>query len=105
MSAPGMAAGATPGIGEPERGKVLFMAKGCTICHAIPGEIPGGGSAPVLRGVASRPQIAGRIDNTPDNLWHFLENPQRMKPGTGMPRAPLTGPEIDDLVAYLQTLK
>ena len=52
-----------------------------------------------------RPRIAAAVPNTPENLWRWLENPQRTKPGTLMPRTPLTAQELDDLVAYLESLK
>ena len=104
VSAPGLAAEATPGIGDAARGKALFSSKGCQGCHRISGEIAGGMNGPDLKGLPSRPTIAGAVPNTPENLWHFIENPQRSKPGTRMPRPALSGPELDDLVAYLQTL-
>jgi cytochrome c1 len=58
-----------------------------------------------MRGFGSRPRIAAAVPNTPENLWYWLENPQRTKPGTQMPRTPLTAQELDDLVAYLESLK
>ena len=98
-------ANATPGIGDAARGRALFTSKVCAGCHAVSGQITGGATGPDLRGFASRPRIAGVVDNTPENLWRWLENPQRMKPGTLMPRTPATAQELDDLVAYLQTLQ
>jgi cytochrome c oxidase subunit 2 len=101
----GEAPDATPGIGDAARGKTLFTGKGCHGCHRVSGEISGSSTGPDLKGLASRPTIAGAIPNDPENLWRFLQNPQRSKPGTAMPRMPLTAPEIDDLVAYLETLR
>jgi cytochrome c2 len=101
----GPAADATPGIGDAARGKALFTGKGCHGCHRISGEVAGSSTGPDLKGLASRPTLAGTLPNNPENLWWFIQNPQRMKPGTAMPRMPLAGPEIDDLVAYLETLK
>jgi cytochrome c1 len=96
---------ATPGIGDAARGKAVFTAKVCIGCHQVSGEIAGGTTGPDLRGFGSRPRIAATVENTPDNLWHWLENPQRMKPGTLMPRTPVTAQELDDLVAYLESLQ
>ena len=96
---------ATPGIGDPTRGKALFTAKACIGCHQVRGEIAGGLTGPELLGFASRPTIAGTIPNTPENVWRWLENPARLKPGTLMVRTPLSPQELDDLVAYLQTLQ
>jgi cytochrome c oxidase subunit 2 len=99
------AADATPGIGDAARGKVLFTARGCNGCHRVSGEIAGSTTGPDLQGFASRPTIAGTVPNNPENVWRFIQNPQRVKPGTQMPRMPVSGGEIDDLVAYLETLK
>ena len=96
---------ATPGVGDPARGKTVFTAKVCIGCHQVSGEITGGTTGPDLRGFGSRSRIAAAVPNTPDNLWHWLENPQRTKPGTLMPRTPLTAQELDDLVAYLESLQ
>jgi cytochrome c1 len=96
---------ATPGIGDATRGKAVFTAKVCIGCHQVSGEIAGGTTGPDLRGFGSRPRIAAAVPNTPENLWHWLENPQRTKPGTLMPRTPLPAEELDDLVAYLESLK
>lgn len=104
-AAEGPAANATPGIGDAARGRALFTAKACQGCHRVSGEIDGSTTGPDLKGFASRPTIALAATNTPEHLWQFLENPQRVKPGTRMPRLPLTGPELDDLVAYLETLR
>jgi cytochrome c1 len=96
---------ATPGVGDAARGKNVFTAKVCIGCHQVSGEIAGGMTGPDLRGFGSRPRIAAVVPNTPENLWHWLENPQRTKPGTLMPRTPLTAEELDDLVAYQESLK
>jgi cytochrome c oxidase subunit 2 len=103
--AAGPASDATPGIGDAERGKRLFAARGCVGCHAVAGEFAGGASGPELRRALRQPTIAGGQPNTPETLWRYLENPQKVKPGTAMPRLPLSAQELDDLVAYLQTLR
>ncbi len=107
--APGASVGpppdATPGIGDAASGRALFTTKACNGCHRISGEMDGGTVGPDLRGFASRPTIAGAVPNTPDNVWRWLADPPRLKPGTAMPRLPLTAQNLDDLVAYLETLK
>jgi cytochrome c1 len=96
---------ATPGVGDAASGKALFSAKACNGCHRVAGEIDGGVTGPDLKGFASRPTIAGTVPNTSENVWRWLADPQRLKPGTSMPRLPLTAANLDDLTAYLETLK
>ena len=96
---------ATPGVGDVADGKALFSAKACNGCHRVSGEIDGGVTGPDLKGFASRPTIMGSVPNTPENVWRWLADPQRVKPGTAMPRMPLTAQNLDDLTAYLETLK
>jgi cytochrome c1 len=100
-----LAPDATPGVGDPAAGKALFTAKACNGCHRVSGEINGGVTGPDLKGFASRPTIAGAVPNTPENVWRWLADPPRLKPGTPMPRIPLTAQNLDDLTAYLETLK
>jgi len=96
---------ATPGVGNAATGKALFTAKACNGCHRVSGEIDGGVTGPDLKGFATRPTIAGAVPNTPDNVWRWLADPPRLKPGTAMPRLPLTAQNLDDLTAYLETLR
>jgi cytochrome c oxidase subunit 2 len=95
---------ATPGLGDAANGKALFSAKACNGCHRVSGEINGGVTGPDLKGFAGRPTIMGAVPNTPENVWRWLADPQRLKPGTAMPRIPLTAQNLDDLTAYLETL-
>lgn len=96
---------AMPGIGDAAHGKALFTAKACNGCHGITGLIDGGSTGPNLWSFSTRERIAGTIPNTPENVWKWLANPQAMKPGTPMPRLPLTAQDLDDLTAFLETLK
>jgi cytochrome c1 len=50
------------------------------------------------------------FDNTPENLRRWVDNPSAMKPmrpedGTGMPDQGLSAEELDQVVAYLETLE
>ena len=93
-----------------DRGKQLVTEKGCIACHVIK-SVPGavGTIGPALDGVgdpAARPKIAGGLlDNTPDNLKKWLANPPAIKPGTLMPNLSLSANEMDNLIAFLETLK
>ncbi len=92
--------------GNAQVGRELFINKGCIACHQVRGE--GGTTGPALDGIGSRarrPTLAGSLDNTPENLWRWITNPQLVKPGTPMSPQPLSPQEAADLVAYLRTLQ
>jgi cytochrome c oxidase subunit 2 len=48
---------------------------------------------------------SGVVKNTPENLRTWIKEPDRFKPGVLMPAMNLNDQEIDQLVAYLVTLK
>ncbi len=53
-----------------------------------------------------RPTIAaGVLDNTPENLARWLRDPPSVKPGSKMPKLPLTEQDISALVSYMQSLR
>jgi cytochrome c oxidase subunit 2 len=55
--------------------------------------------------VASRTTIAsGAALNTPENLRAWINDPDHMKPGALMPAMQLNSEQVDELVAYLNTL-
>jgi mono/diheme cytochrome c family protein len=91
----------------PDRGRQLIAQYGCNVCHAIPGiDGPQGSLAPPLAHVAARPAISnGKVQNTPENLARFIQNPPSMNPTSGMP--PLAIPDADAraIVGYLETLR
>jgi cytochrome c oxidase subunit 2 len=45
------------------------------------------------------------LDNTPANVALWIRNPDGVKPGANMPTLGLSGAELNDLVAYLESLK
>ena len=92
--------------GNAARGRELFTNKGCAACHSIGGV--GGSAGPALDAIANRaqrPTLAGNLENTPENLWRWITNPQAVKRGTPMASQPLSPQEAADLVAYLETLQ
>jgi cytochrome c oxidase subunit 2 len=89
------------------KGLALFQTSTCINCHAIRG-VTGADArvAPDLTHVASRRQIgAGILENTSANMRLWLKNPQHIKPGALMPDFNLTDQQLDELVAYLETLR
>lgn len=92
--------------GNPVHGKQLVQQYGCTSCHDIPSVSgPRGTVGPPLTHVASRQFIAGKIENTPDNLTAYLQNPQVASPQNAMPNMGLSAGESRDIAAFLHTLK
>jgi len=87
-------------------GAALFMKLTCSQCHAVDGTEAKEDFAPDLTHLASRAQVgAGVLENTPENLRTWLANPQAVKPGCKMPNFKLKDEQLDQLVAYLETLR
>jgi cytochrome c oxidase subunit 2 len=101
---------AEPGALPPEespaaRGARVFANSPCTACHTVNG-ISKGYVGPDLTHLASRTTIAsGVLANDPQELTQWIEHPDELKPGARMPDFGLRGPELNDLVAYLESLK
>ena len=92
--------------GNSDRGKVLITQYGCPACHAIPGiEGPKGAIGPPLDRLASRTFIAGKVQNTPQNIITWLQNPQAFDPANAMPNLGVKPEDARDITAYLFTLK
>lgn len=86
-------------------GRRLFAAKGCAGCHSLQGVgAPRGMIGPNLSGIGRRRFIAaGWLENTDDNLKHWIMNPASFKSGVKMPTLPMTDAEAEALVAFLRT--
>lgn len=91
--------------GDPDRGKLAVQTYGCGACHVIP-DVPGarGAVGPPLTDMADRVLIAGRLPNTADNMIVWVEHPQSVEPGTGMPEMGVTDADAQDIAAFLATL-
>jgi cytochrome c oxidase subunit 2 len=78
----------------------------CGLCHQVRGTRAGAVSAPDLTHVMSRSTLAsGAIPNTPGNLAAWIQNAQAVKPNSLMPNQYLSGDQLSDVLAYLETLK
>jgi len=103
--------------GDAAHGREVFIARDgghCVLCHAAPGIAPAGDVGPSLAGVGSRltgPELRLRIADitraSPQAAmptFHRVEGMTRVAPEyQGMPV--LTGQQVEDLVAYLSTLR
>lgn len=88
------------------RGQQIFLGSACVYCHTIEGTNASGRVGPDLTHLASRPQLAaGTIPNTPGALGGWIVDPQTIKPGNKMPPENFSGPDLQALIAYLESLK
>jgi cytochrome c oxidase subunit 2 len=91
---------------EAAKGEQVFMNNLCVSCHAIRGTQAKGEAGPDLTHVGSRMTLgAGVLTNNATNMRAWLADPQRYKPGSLMPRVPLSDADLDALVTYLEGLK
>jgi cytochrome c oxidase subunit 2 len=61
---------------------------------------------PDLTHLMSRETLgAGTVPNTPEKLRAWVRDPQTIKEGCNMPNMQLTDNELNQIVAYLLTLK
>jgi cytochrome c oxidase subunit 2 len=108
---------ATPAAGSTGAlGQGVFQHSGCTSCHVI--GTPPSGQGPVigpnLTHFGSRLLIAGGVlDNNATNLARWVYDAQSIKPDVDMPSfngsspgyTTLTPDQVNELVAYLESLK
>ncbi len=87
-------------------GRNEFVAARCGSCHTIAGTIAVGSFGPNLTHLGSRSTIAsGTLTNSRDHLAAWILNPASFKPGALMPSNPLSGPDLQALTAYLESLR
>jgi cytochrome c oxidase subunit 2 len=88
-------------------GAAVFAASGCGACHTIRGTEANGLAGPDLTHVGSRQTLgAGILPNNQGTMAGWIADSQGLKPGNRMPSYPvLTGQELRDVAAYLDSLK
>jgi cytochrome c2 len=81
----------------------LMIQYGCPTCHVI-AHVPGavGKVGPSLDDLAQRSYLAGTLQNTPKNLTHWIQHPQKIHPGTAMPEMGVTSEDATRIAAFLQ---
>jgi len=92
--------------GDPVRGRDQIHNYGCDSCHTIPGVLTATATVgPPLTAVARRTFLAGRIENTPENMMQWIRHPRSVDEKTAMPETGVTDRDVRDIVAYLYTLR
>jgi len=89
-----------------QAGRAVFLGLSCVNCHTVSGTTAKGVFGPDLSHLMSRETLAaGVMPNGVTNLRAWIQDPQVSKPGNLMPNMQLTDKELDQVVAYLGTLK
>jgi cytochrome c2 len=92
--------------GHVASGRALFAEKGCGGCHSITGQnFANGAVGPSLDKVAIRAFLAGKLANDPHQMIAWIQHPQALDPGSGMPEMGLSDGEARDIAAYLYILR
>jgi cytochrome c len=92
--------------GDPKHGEDLVRNYGCGGCHDIPGVANADGNVgPPLHRIGTRAYIAGFLQNSPDNMAFWIQDPQKVLPGNAMPAMGIPPTEARDIAAFLYTLK
>lgn len=100
------AAGPDNFSGDARRGADLVKTYRCGGCHDIPGVAGANGNVgPPLHRIGTRTYIAGYIQNSPDNMAAWIEDPQKALPGNAMPKMGIPQKDARDIAAFLYTLK
>jgi len=87
-------------------GRTVFFANSCVNCHTIRGTPAQGKFGPDLTHLMSRETLAsGAAPNSTETLRLWVRDPQKIKVGCLMPNMQLADQEVNQVVAYLQTLK
>lgn len=92
--------------GDPSRGRMAIHNYGCDTCHTIPGILTATATVgPPLTQLGLRTYLAGRIENTPENLIQWIKHPRSVDEKTAMPETGVNDRDGRDIAAYLYTLR
>ncbi|HJT86496.1 MAG TPA: cytochrome c oxidase subunit II [Bryobacteraceae bacterium] len=95
-----------PTGGEAARGAKLFQQHTCSNCHAVAGTEAKARIGPDLTHVSTRKMLAAeRLENTPENLYRWIKDPNLFKPGSNMPNLQLSPEDARAIVSYLEGLR
>ncbi len=88
------------------KGKNIFLKSTCSSCHTIKGTTAQGKIGPDLTHIGSRSTLlSGMLINTDSNLMKWISDPQKIKPGSMMPKFIYQQDSIKDLVSFISQLK
>jgi cytochrome c2 len=91
---------------DPEVGREKIAFYGCASCHSIPGIRGADGLVgPSLEHLASRAYIGGVLENTPENLIRWIQDPTAIDPQTAMPNVRVSRNDARAIAGYLHTLR
>ncbi|MGC8550128.1 MAG: cytochrome c oxidase subunit II [Acidobacteriaceae bacterium] len=97
-----------PAVEDPAvaAGREVFMNNACMDCHEVRGTPANGQYGPDLTHLASRATLgSGSVMNTPANLREWIKDPEHFKPGVLMPAMQLDNKQLDEVTAYLCSLR
>ena len=103
-----VAAQKQPPFDDPQlrAGRDAFFSTSCINCHVIKGTKAKGQFGPDLTHLMTRETLgAGVTPNTAENLKAWVRDPQHIKPGALMPNMQLSDGELNQMVAYLSSLR
>jgi len=87
-------------------GEQVFLSQPCVSCHAVRGTSAHGTVGPDLTLFGDRRTIgAGAVPNTPGYLGGWIVDSQGIKPGNKMPPIQLPAQDLQDLIAWLESMK
>jgi cytochrome c oxidase subunit 2 len=87
-------------------GRHVFETQACMNCHTIAGTAATGRFGPDLTHLMSRDTLAsGAMANNQENLREWIRHPDTFKEGSLMPAMQLNDQQLDQVTAYLATLK
>jgi cytochrome c oxidase subunit 2 len=91
---------------QQQPGFQAFTRNQCASCHTLRGTSARGRVGPDLTHLMTRKSLGAlTIPNTRNYLGAWVLDPQQFKPGNKMPALRLRGPEFDELMTFLRSLK
>jgi len=97
---------APPASPQAKAGEQVFLSQQCESCHTIRGTTAVGRIGPDLTHLMTRRSLAAlTIPNTKAYLGSWIRDPQHIKPGNKMPATNLSGPDLQALLDYLESLR